>query len=376
MFVLVLARGLPSPRSPHWGIFELDQARALRAAGHRVAIAALDLRSARRMRRLGLRHRLVDGTDVHTLSLPIGPIPGGVDQAALDAGFELLWSRVVASHGTPDVVHAHFTRYGLAAARSRHRSAFRLVVTERDPRFSPQGIPVSLRRSAAEAFRGADAVLAVSEALSEVISAAFDLPVPVVPDIVDVDSFAGRARREHDGIRLVSVGSLVPRKRMDLLVDGFARAFSGRPEVRLAVLGKGAQREQLEAAVTAAGLQGRVELLGHQSRSRIAEEFSRSDGFVLLSQWEVFGVVFVEAMGAGLPVLSSRCGGPEGFLHEGVGMFADTTDVAAAARSLERFVRHFPDWDAEHIRAESRRVFTPACVAAQLTDVYARACSQ
>lgn len=376
MFVVVVARGVPSPLNPLWGIFELDQARALRAAGHRVVIAALDVRSIRRRRRFGLRHQVIGGIDVHTVSVPLGRVPDRLDQAVLDAGFNLVFGRIVAHHGRPDVVHAHFTKYALAAARSRFRSQFKLVVTEHNSLFTPSSIPLDLRLKATEAYRRADAVVAVSPALAEVLTNNFDLPVRVVPNIVDVATFAAQPRREHPGTRLVSVGNLLPRKQMELLVEGFIEAFRDRDDVTLTILGEGPERDAIEQRVADAGLQHRITLPGQRSRAEIAAEFAGADGFVLLSRWETFGVVFIEAMASGLPVLSSLCGGPEGFIHEGVGMFADTTDVTSLAGSLTDFVGHFRDWEPDQIRGEAVARFGPAEIARQLQEVYAEVCSR
>lgn len=374
MFVVIVARGVPSERTPLWGIFELDQARALRAAGHRVVIAALDVRSARRRRPFGLRHDVVAGIDVHTASIPLGRVSEALDQAVLDRAFDAVYARIVRQHGAPDVVHAHFTKYALAAARSRHRERFTLVVTEHNSKFTPTSIPAGLRAKAAEAYRRADEVIAVSPALAEVITNAFDLPVRVVPNIVDVATFARRPRVDEPGrLRLASVGNLIERKQMVLLVDGFAKAFADRPEATLVIMGEGEQRDEITRHVVEAGLSGRVELPGQRSRDEIAATFAGADGFVLLSQWETFGVVFIEAMASGLPVLSSLCGGPEGFIHEGVGMFADTASADALAGSLVDFVGHFRDWSADDIRADVTARFGPERVAAELTRAYAEA---
>ena len=377
MFIVIVARGVPSERTPLWGIFELDQARALRAAGHRVVIAALDVRSIRRRRPFGLRHEVVGGIDVHTASIPLGRVPTAIDQAVLDRAFDAVYGRIVARHGAPDIVHAHFTKYALAASRSQHRDDFTLVVTEHNSKFTPTSIPLDLRVKASEAYRRADEVIAVSPALAEIITNNFDLPVKVVPNIVDVATFARLPRVSHTGrIRLVSVGNLIERKRMVLLVDGFAQAFADRPEISLAIMGEGDQRDEITRHVEESGLTGRVELLGQCTRAEISHEFATADGFVLLSQWETFGVVFIAAMASGLPVLSSLCGGPEGFIHEGVGMFADTSGVAELAGSLAEFVGHFRDWDADSIRADVTARFGPDTIAAELTRVYTEAMSR
>lgn len=376
MFIVIAARGVPNEHNPLWGIFELDQARALRAAGHRVVIAALDMRSIRRIRRLGINHTVVGGIDVHTLAVPLGQVPDAITQATLDRGFDALYRRIVARHGRPDVVHAHFTAYALAASRSQYRREFKLVVTEHRSKFTPDGIPLDLRLKAAEAYRRADTVLAVSQALAEVITNNFDLPVRVVPNIVDVSTFARLPRVAHEGIRLVSVGNLLERKRMTLLVDGFAQAFADRPEVSLTIMGEGPQREAVEAHAVEAGVQGRVHLLGKKDRAQIATEFTRADGFCLLSEWETFGVVYIEAMAAGLPVLASRCGGPEGFVHEGVGMFTETDSPESVAQGLTTFVSHFRDWNGDDIRADVVSRFGPSTIADELTDVYVDVCSR
>ncbi|MGO4956485.1 glycosyltransferase [Luteococcus sp. Sow4_B9] len=372
MFIVIVARGVPSRRTPLWGIFELDQARALRAAGHRVAIAALDVRSVRRLRPFGIFHRVVGGIDVHTVSIPLGRVPDAVDQAVLDRAFDLALDRIVQRHGRPDVVHAHFTKYALAASRSARRNRFALVVTEHNSKFHPHHIPFGLRLKAAEAYRGADAVVAVSQALADVLTDNFHRPVRVVPNIVDVDTFAARPARPHDGIRLVSAGNLLPRKRMELLVEAFALAFAQRPEVSLTLIGEGPERAAIESRIAGAGLQGRVELRGQLSRAEMAEEFSRADGFCMLSEWETFGVVYIEAMASGLPVLAaSGAGGPEGIIHEGVGMFADCTCAESVARDLATFVGHFRDWNREDIRADVVARFAPERIAQELGEVYA-----
>lgn len=377
MFVVIVARGIPSPRTPLWGIFELDQARALRAAGHRVAIAALDVRSVRRTRPFGVRHQVVGGIDVHTVSIPLGHVPDVIDQAVLDRALDLALGRIISRHGRPDVVHAHFTKYALAAGRSSRREDFALVATEHNSKFHPDHIPPVLRRKAWEAYRRADAVVAVSQALADVLVDNFHRPVRVVPNIVDVDTFTTVPPRPHQGIRLVSVGNLVPRKRMALLVEGFARAFAEREEVTLDIMGEGAERADLEAAIARHGLQQRVRLLGQRTRAEMAQEFAAADGFCMLSEWETFGVVYIEAMASGLPVLAAQgSGGPEGFVHEGVGMFADATDVDALAGSLRSFVGHFRDWNREAIRADVIANFAPARIAEQLGEVYAEATSR
>ena len=118
MRVLVLSRGVPCASSPLRGVFELDQAKALAAAGHDVLVGYVDGRSARRVRRFGWSHRTIDGIETLGLDLPLGAVSPELDHQAYRRATGLLHRRVVKLWGSPDVIHAHFSRHAAAVARA------------------------------------------------------------------------------------------------------------------------------------------------------------------------------------------------------------------------------------------------------------------
>ncbi len=365
MRIVVVARGLPEANDPTLGIFELDQAAALAAAGHDVVVAALDLRSARRRRRLGMYGTTVRGLRVVVVAVPVG----AVGPAAMTAGLRFAWRlalpRLRKTLGGPiDIVHAHFARFG-AAARPGPGTRYRLVVTEHSSRLG--GVLSEAESTVArQAYQAASRVIAVSPWLVDKMAEAYGVTATYVPNVVDVDAYA----REHvprppgSPARLVSIGFLVPRKRMGLLAQGYALS---RPELdaTLTIIGDGPDREIVEAT-QAPGLTVR----GTQPRTEIAATLAAADGFVLLSEFETFGVVYAEAMAAGVPVLASRCGGPEGFVDDQVGRFTEATTPDAVAVALESFVGGLSGYDRDAIRARARAEFAPDVVAAMLTAVY------
>ncbi|MGJ6980965.1 glycosyltransferase [Aestuariimicrobium soli] len=388
-FVVVVARGLPAADSPLLGRFEIDQALALQQAGCHVVVAVLDLRSPRR-RRPGLltpwrvRHSTFEGLPVARLDVGLGALPARVFGPLARRAWVRLYEAIVDHHGRPEVVHAHFTRWAAAVASARMSPRPLVVVTEHSSRLRPGQVPDddralaahAYRASQASGFRGADRVLAVSSTLAEVLRTEFGVRATVVPDLVDVDAFPLRepaTPRDHGsanprGAALVTVGNLVPRKGMARLVTAFATAFPDGEET-LTIVGDGPERARLEAMVAELGLGDRIILAGPLDRAAVAATFARSDGFVLFSEYETFGVVFVEAMATGLPVLATHCGGPEDYVTDDVGMFTGTTpadDVAA----LKTFLRSLPTFDPAVIGAVARVRYSPSAVATRLLEVY------
>lgn len=147
-----------------------------------------------------------------------------------------------------------------------------------------------------------DEIMAVGQVARERITmirnpcfTAADLNVLAGPD-------TGR-RRKGRGLRFLSVGRLVPQKNQALLIRAFARAAG--PDDRLVILGEGRLRGRLEALVARLGLKDKVSMPGHVDRP--AKHFREADVFVLSSDYEGLGVVVVEALAAGLPLVVTDC---------------------------------------------------------------------
>jgi len=109
---------------------------------------------------------------------------------------------------------------------------------------------------------------------------------------------------------VVAAGRLVPEKGFSTLVGAFARVST--PDARLAILGKGPQLEELEAQARSLGLADRVEFPGYVDPN---SHFLRARCFVSPSFHESFGLVIVEALDHGLPVVATMSGGPQEILN-------------------------------------------------------------
>ena len=133
-----------------------------------------------------------------------------------------------------------------------------------------------------------------------------------------------------------SAGMFVPRKGFLLLIEAFSRIAADYPDAILRIGGDGPQRPEIEATIQRLKMTGRVELLGLLPQKRIFQEMAWSDAFPLVSWDEPFATVYIEAMGAGVPIITASDGGINDVVRDRVhGLVVPPKDVAAAAGALK-----------------------------------------
>lgn len=170
----------------------------------------------------------------------------------------------------------------------------------------------------------APAVAATSREVTSGIQKEFDnkgafvLPNPC--DLYDIRSLANASKPKNfasDNYSLIAVGRLSPEKGIDVILKALGILRDrGINQYELRVLGEGPYRSDYEQLAAKLGLQDRVEFLGYVPNpySIMAE----ADIFVHAARWEGFGMVVVEAMALGLPVVATTCpGGPKEILDFG-----------------------------------------------------------
>jgi glycosyltransferase involved in cell wall biosynthesis len=165
-------------------------------------------------------------------------------------------------------------------------------------------------------------------------------PVSVVPELIDLsrwrDLFTrARADRRSEKFVVLSVCRLYRRKRVDLLLAAAARLRLRIPGLEVRIAGDGPERGDLESQWRSLKLGEIVQWLGHVGREALAHEYRNADVFCLPSLQEGFGIVLLEAMAAGTPVVAARAAAmpevaPQGMLVEP----GSAEDLAAAIETL------------------------------------------
>jgi D-inositol-3-phosphate glycosyltransferase len=304
------------------------------------------------------------------------------------------WRRAAHADRRPDVVHAHFWMSGTAALRARARTGIPVVQT-----FHALGVVKRRHQGAADTSpperlareehlaRTVDAVIATcSDEVSELLAlGARPDRLHIAPCGVDLEAFRPGPSPRVLSIgrrlprRIVSIGRLVERKGVHTLVEALPMV----PGAELVVAGGPDEREldadphvrALRAAAAQHGVADRVRFVGRVARADVPALMRSADVVAVVPWYEPFGIVPLEAMACGVPVVGSAVGGLLDSVVDGVtGVLVPPRDPAAAAAALRSVLDHedmrlrLGRAAAEHVAAR----YGWGSVAALTEAVYAR----
>jgi glycosyltransferase involved in cell wall biosynthesis len=287
----------------------------------------------------------------------------------------------------PDVIHVHWWFPGGLAVWPRLSARIPYVMTSHGTDlFLVDRVRVAARL-AGPIFRGAAEVTVIS---SPLVERAERLGVPrsritVIPMPID-RAVATEVERPLPSpiVRdtLLFVGRLVERKGASFAIQALAALVRAGRSTRLVIVGEGPEREALVVLAASLGVSDRVDLTGVLSPADVRERYSRGGIFVMpaVTDWkgeqEGFGMVIVEAMAYGLPVVASRSGGIPDIIRDGEnGLLVPERDVAALAGAVTRLLDDEPLAArlAAAARDDVRNRFAPARIATAFDTVYRRA---
>lgn len=386
MHVLIIPTGIyPMPRFPLNSVFEQHQVEALRGAGVQVGVLSGGVITTRYLgRRIPyLEHDLVNGVPVYRAHRRVY-LPARLGSRLTRAertygGLKPLLEEYVRAHGRPDIVHAHnLTAGGLVACLIADDFGVPYVVTEHTSTYASDIGAVRrdlsiLTRAAAHA----STIIAVGSQLADNLRGSLggelSERVVVVPNVVDPAFLAKPlAKSTSRPYTVAGIGSLIPRKNYELLLRAFAGAALPA-DARLVIGGDGPRLGRLRALAEDIGLSERVDFLGRLSRQDVVRLLQQSHLFAHPSDSESFGVVLIEAMAFGVPVLATASGGPQDIVTPDVGLLTAVGDVDEFADSLSELFRRRWDFDARQVRESCRIRFGAETFAARMAEIYRRA---
>jgi colanic acid/amylovoran biosynthesis glycosyltransferase len=242
--------------------------------------------------------------------------------------------------GSTDHVHAHFATYPALAAWICRRLcgvSYSFTVHAHDLYMHQHGLE---RRT-----RDAAYVVSISEFNRDLLReiAPPSVPIHVIHCGVELDkySFRARAPRPDGPVRALCVAALREKKGHKLLFDALASGKRGLDRITLEVVGNGLLREELESYAAKRGLSSRVTFHGSLTEPEVAKQLDQADLFVLPSIVEQSGdaegipVALMEAMAAGVPVVSSRITGIPELVRDGsTGVLVEPGDASDLADKL------------------------------------------
>lgn len=358
MKVFMISQGYPSVEYPMNGIHQYAYATALKKHGIEVVFLALDVRSFRRKRKWGFESLVIDDIPVYAMNIPLGRVSPTLMGKISAYGFKKLMERVIEIEGMPDIIHSHFTETSYAVALY-NRGRFPYVISEHAStvnKVSRDEIPDKLWQTANFAYHNCDKLVVGSPVFQSRLAKLFNVKPICIPTIANTDFF-NISHKTSDNYKVVSVGNLKHAKGHREVIRAFHNAFKD-VDAELVIIGEGDDRAALESIISELNEAHRVKLMGQQNLSTISDEFGTSKLFVLASHSETYGKVYVEAMNAGLPIITTANGGSEQFITPFNGTIAKVDDVDSLTEAFEHMYGMRDEFNSSEIRRFAQENFS------------------
>lgn len=382
MNIVIIPAFFQTKNRPTLGSFFLEQAKALKRAGHMVTILYCDTYSVKCAQELLCYEEQevsqTEGIQIYRKKC-FCPMKHGMEghKEAFAREIEKLWNKYMKNESV-DIIHAHCCVWaGYAAMKISEKTKIPYVVTEHATLFQLHKNEISSTNNAviAEVFQKAAKVICVSRAFAKLL-AEYTSNIEVIGNVVDCEQFHV-TKASNEGFRFLTVCYMeeeaqLYKKGMDILIKAWAKVSAKHPQARLIIGGGGKALEKVVEWTREYQVTESVEFLGALTRSQVVEQMQLCNCFVLPSRYETFGVVYIESMACGKPVIAVANGGPDDFVHEFNGILIQPEQEDELVQALEKMITGQPDalYEPEKIAAYVKEKFSYQAIAEQLEKVY------
>ena len=290
-----------------------------------------------------------------------------------------LFENYISSFGRPHLIHAQSSLIaGMAALEIARKYCIPYCVTEHRDVFLKKKV---LKEDYStcwctpyikNALDHANKIIAVSMPLKEALfSYTSQASISIIPNSVDIDLFCPPLqKKQKENFSYLTVCNLEKRKNVDLLLKSFQKVYKNDPKSDLVIVGEGPERAYLERLAKELEISRGVSFRGALSRQEVSQSFQEADAFVLASQNESFGVVCIEALASGIPVIATKCGGPETIVTPDGGLLVEKDDEISLTNALiqiKNTIHHYPS---EKLRSLAVSEYSQKAVAEKTLLLY------
>lgn len=293
----------------------------------------------------------IENLTIHPLPLRLAKDPIEKRRNNILAHSKKTVRNYIAREGKPDIIFHHGVfDYGYLSTFLKSVFQIPIWYMENSPNLTAANFPCANpfdKPSDQIAFaQNADRRFAVTQAYVNRMSTLFKAPFEYCPNVI-IDSFfisEDEIKRDPSTFRFVNVAILDERKNQRLILESFAARFKGNKKFNLVIAGDGKLENPLRAHAEQLGIAGQCAIRGFQNRAQIIALLDASHCFVLSSLSETFGVVLIEAMARGLPVISSRIEGPTEIVNTENGLFFTSDNSEELGDAMEEMVARYREY--------------------------------
>ncbi|TQR21227.1 glycosyltransferase [Psychrobacillus vulpis] len=387
MKVLIVPSWYPNELNEIAGVFFKEQAIALKNQQLEVIVAypeIWDLCDRKKIQsKSGFYHSVEKGIETYRYRMynhiPLFrgysyiPLFGEILKNNYSKSLTKIVEKIILEKGLPDIIHAHSILWGgWAAVQIARKYGIPLVITEHSTLYSRKKIRDWQVPYIKESLNIANKIIVVGPGLQKELQQYTDKEIIIVPNIVDTQNFKPTSHKEKNTkkFRFFTLGFLTYKKGMDVLLKAFSLAFNNDPYVELIIGGDGEERLNLEKIARDLNIYEKVVFLGELTRDEVVVQMQDCDSFVLSSRDETFGVVYIEALACGKPIIATKSGGPDFIVNKKNGFLVEVDDIRGLAFSMVNMKKNRNNFKEKEIIMDCHERFAGESVSKQLIEIY------
>ena len=375
MHIMFIPSWYSNVRNKVHGSFFKEQALELQKAGVKVTVAYNEVWPLTMLGKIheekGLKYNVEDGLKTYRYK-NYNYIPkNALMFKVFNKRMEKLYKEIVKKEGPIDIIHAQSSLWGgISAAYISEKYNIPLVITEHSSVERGPYVKNSYVPFIRDSYKKAKKVITVGNGLKNEIQALSGRnDIEVIGNLVDLSKFTIKKRIQNEKFIFFSLAFLEGEKGFDTLIKAFAKKFKDK-EAMLYIGGDGSQRAWLEALAQENGVKKQIIFLGALSRDDVAKWMNKCDCFVLPSRYETFGVVYIEALASGRPVIGALNGGAEDIINNLNGYLVPIDDIDKLAEKMLELYKKIDSYNEEEIRSDCLKRFSPEVIVNKIISVY------
>ncbi|MCM8820988.1 MAG: glycosyltransferase [Candidatus Omnitrophica bacterium] len=274
----------------------------------------------------------------------------------------------------PDIIHANVYKTGVSAYIIKKRYGIPYVFTEHYTGYARKTVNKKKLKMAKVGMENADLVLPVSNSLKEdILSYNINASFEIVHNVVSDDFYYNPEMKNISGInKILCVAAMHPKKNIPNLINACKVIHNIRQDWELNIIGEGDRLKEYQKMVCDLSLDKFIHFLGGKQKTEIARMMQISDFFVLPSNYETFGVVLIEALACGLPVVATRVGGVPEIINDTNGILVEPDNSVELAKAMLYMMDNLDRYDRQKISFDAKNKYSYDVIGKQIVDIYER----
>ena len=377
MHIMVIPSWYSSSRNKVHGSFFKEQFKALSNAGIKVTVAYNEIWPITMFGKIkekrGIQYLKEDNLNTYRYK-DFNYFPKSTIMfKSFNKRMDKLYKEIVKKEGKVDIIHAHSAFWGgISAQYISSKYNIPLVLTEHSSLKYAKYARDSYKKYIYKAYDEANCLIAVGNGLKQEMKNYTNNDIKVIHNMVDLNMFYiddKESKNRESEFNLFSCAFLEEGKGMEELIRAFSIAFKGE-NVKLRIGGDGTLKYNLKGLIKELKMERQIKLLGALSREEVSREMRSCDCFVLASEHETFGVVYIEALACGKPVIGTYNGGANDIINDYNGIITEKNNIEKLKNALIKMKINYKTYDKYEIREKTILSYSENVLVEKLKGVY------